>query len=233
MFKNKTYIVTGASSGIGESIRDMLLAENAHVIGIGRNTINISEPGFHNFTADFEKPAVLEKVFKDLIKQQSPIDGLICAAGQGRFGAIEQFSFAQMQSMMSVNFMAHALLVRLLLPILKQQAKGDVIFIGSEAALAGSKNGAMYCASKFALRGFAQALREECAKSDVRISMINPGMVKTPFFDSLKFKPGDDEANYCLPEDVSNAVKLILSTRSGTCFDEINLSPLKKVIQFE
>ena len=167
MFKNKTYIVTGASSGIGESIRDMLLAENAHVIGIGRNTINISEPGFHNFTADFEKPAVLEKVFKDLIKQQSPIDGLICAAGQGRFGAIEQFSFAQMQSMMSVNFMAHALLVRLLLPILKQQAKGDVIFIGSEAALAGSKNGAMYCASKFALRGFAQALREECAKSDV------------------------------------------------------------------
>jgi len=118
------------------------------------------------------------------------------------------------------------------LPRLKQRDRSDVLFIGSEAALAGGKNGAMYCASKFAIRGFSQALREECAKSGVRVSLVNPGMVKTPFFDQLSFQPGDDSDNYILPDDVADTSKLILSARQGTLFEEINMSPLKKVIKF-
>ncbi len=233
MFNGRTYFLTGASSGIGASIAQMLLDNNAKVIALGRHVelIEGSESYFPK-RVDFLQTNQLEGIFKRLIKSETQIDGVICAAGIGRFGAIEQFSFSQMQNMMDVNFMAHALLVRLLLPRLKQQERSDVLFIGSEAALAGSKNGAMYCASKFALRGFSQALREECAKSDVKVNLINPGMVKTPFFNQLNFQPGDDEENYILPEDVANAAKLVLSTRHGTLFDEINLSPLKKVIKF-
>ena len=66
--------------------------------------------------------------------------------------------------------------------VMKKIGKGDVIFIGSEAALNGSRKGTIYCASKFALRGFAQALRDECSKSSIRVTIINPGMVKTGFF---------------------------------------------------
>jgi len=117
------------------------------------------------------------------------------------------------------------------LPRLKKKGFGDIVFIGSEAALQGSKNGAIYCASKFALRGFAQSLRAECAKGGVRISTINPGMVQTSFFESLDFQPGEEPANYIEPSDVSDVVKLILTARPGTVFDEINLSPLKKVIR--
>ena len=104
--------------------------------------------------------------------------------------------------------------------------------MGSEAALRGTRRGSVYCASKFALRGFAQALREECAASGIRVTTINPGMVLTPFFDDLDFGPGQEPANYVLPEDVADLVITILSTRSGTVFDEVNLSPLKRVIEF-
>jgi len=233
MLLNKTFIVTGASSGIGKAISDMLLALSANVIGIGRSVQpENDQPRFKAIKIDFNKPTNYENPLKELVKNIDNVDGCICAAGIGRFGALEQFSFSQMQSIMHVNFTAHALLLRYLLPKFKQQKKGDVIFIGSEAALDGGKNGAMYCASKFALRGLALSLREECSKSGVRISLINPGMVKTPFFDELSFAPGGKAENYLEANDVANAAKLILTSRPGTVFDEINLSPLKKVIDF-
>ena len=59
---------------------------------------------------------------------------------------------------------------------------GHIIVLGSEAALRGAKKGSIYAASKFALRGFLQALREEVSSSGIRITLINPGMVRTTFF---------------------------------------------------
>ena len=122
-------------------------------------------------------------------------------------------------------------MIRALLPAIKRIGHGDIIIIGSEAALSGGRKGAIYCASKFALRGFAQALREECARNRIRVTMINPGMVKTGFFNELDFAPGDSEENYILPEDIADAAALVINTRYGTVYDEINLSPQKKVIQ--
>jgi len=120
-----------------------------------------------------------------------------------------------------------------LLPALKRKPHSDLIFIGSEAALKGSRKGALYCASKFAVRGFTQALREECAKSNVRVCLINPGMVKTPFFDDLTFEPGDDDSQFILAEDVAEAVCYVLTSRPQIVIDEINLSPLNKVVKFK
>lgn len=234
MFNGKTYFLTGASSGIGAAIAEMLTGNGARVIAIGRHVELIKDsPRYLPKRVDLAQVNQLDEIFKRIIKKEPSIDGVICAAGIGRFATLEQFSFAQMQNMMNVNFTSQALLVRLLLPRLKQQSQSHVIFIGSEAALAGSKNGSMYCASKFALRGFSQSLREESAKSEVNVSLINPGMVKTPFFDHLDFEPGEAEENYIMPQDIADTVKLVLSSRHGTLFEEINLSPLKKVIKFK
>ena len=90
-----------------------------------------------------------------------------------------------------------------------------------------------YCASKFALRGFAQALRQECCGSGVHVSIINPGMVRTEFFDELDFGPGQNSCNFIEVINVANTLKMILEARSGMVIDEINLSPLKKVVSFK
>ncbi|HFE38487.1 MAG TPA: SDR family oxidoreductase [Gammaproteobacteria bacterium] len=233
MLLNKTYIVTGASSGIGKAISEMLLCQNASVIGISRTVKPVaSQARFKAVNMDFTRPKDYESSLKAIVRDAQGLEGCVCAAGLGRFGALEQFSFSQMQAMMHINFMAHAALLRYILPVLKRKRRGDVLIIGSEAALDGGKNGAMYCASKFALRGLAQALREECSKQGVRVNLINPGMVKTAFFEDLSFAPGDDRENYLTAEDVANTARLIFCSPASVVFDEVNLSPLKKVINF-
>ena len=97
----------------------------------------------------------------------------------------------------------------------------------------GGRRGAVYSATKFALRGLSQALRQECAGSGVRVCIINPGMVRTTFFSELEFEPGIAQENYLLPQDVADTLIHVLSLRQGSVVDEINLSPLKKVIRFK
>jgi NADP-dependent 3-hydroxy acid dehydrogenase YdfG len=161
------------------------------------------------------------------------IDAVVFSAGIGQFGSIEEFSYPQIEALMTINFTSQVFLTKAMLPALKRKVSSDLIFIGSEAALKGSRKGAVYCASKFALRGFTQALREECGSSNVRVCLINPGMVKTAFFDNLNFEPGDHESHSILPEDVAAAVSYVLSSRAQIVIDEINLSPLNKVVKFK
>ena len=132
---------------------------------------------------------------------------------------------------MDLNFLSQAYLAKAFLPLFKKRNNGDLIFIGSESALKGSRKGAIYCASKFAVRGMAQALREECSRNNVRVTVINPGMVNSAFFDQLDFEPGEDPENYLVPDDVAQAVSYILDSRDLINLDEINLSPLKHVVQ--
>jgi NADP-dependent 3-hydroxy acid dehydrogenase YdfG len=105
--------------------------------------------------------------------------------------------------------------------------------MGSEASLQGKRMGSIYCASKFAVRGLAQALREECASCGIRVSLINPGMVLTDFFDTLSFSPGDDDNEHIKAEDIADVVCMLLNLRDGTVIDEVNISPQSKKIKFK
>ena len=109
---------------------------------------------------------------------------------------------------------------------------GDIIFIGSEAGLLGAKNGSLYCTAKFGLRGLSQSLRKDVAGNNIRVSIINPGMIKTSFFDKLKFAPGDKVENSISLDDVANTTVNILSLDRNTVIDEINLTPATKVVKF-
>jgi len=230
---SRTILISGATSGIGRATAELLLQDGHHIIGIGRD---FSKCNFNNdrFTAlemDLGDIKKLPEQLTQLAKQQPNIDAIINCAGQGRFGSLEEFSYKQIYKLMDLNFTSHAFICRAFVPQLKNLDHSNIIFIGSEAALEGTQKGSIYCASKFALRGFAQALRQECSNNGVHVSIINPGMVKTEFFDELSFAPGKDSNNYIMAEDVAAAIKTILDSRSGTVIDEINLSPLKKVVR--
>ncbi len=231
----RTILVTGASSGIGRAIAKNLLLQGHHVIGISRDSQKFIRKfdGFTPIQLDLSRLAELPGQLNKLQKQFPGIDGVVFSAGIGLFGSLEEFSYAQIESLMTINFTSQVYLTRALLPMLKRKNKSDLIYIGSEAALKGARKGSIYCASKFALRGFTQALREECAKSCVRISLINPGMVKTDFFQQLSFEPGDDETNYLLPGDVADAVSYVLNSSRRITIDELNLNPLNKVVKFK
>lgn len=229
-----TALVTGASQGIGKAICHHLLEEGYHVVGIARDFKEAeNHPRFEFVSLDLSDLVNLPQALKALTKRYPEIRTLICNAGMGQFKHLEEFSFDQIRAVMDLNFLSHVYLTKAFLPLLKKQPRGDIIFMGSEAALAGKRQGSIYCASKFALRGFAQALRDECATSSVRVCLINPGMVQTSFFQNLTFSPGEESNEHLLPEDIAQAVLSILNAREGMVFDEINLSPHKKRICFK
>jgi 3-hydroxy acid dehydrogenase / malonic semialdehyde reductase len=231
----RTVLVTGASSGIGRAIARRLLTQGHRVIGMSRDCRRFSHdhPGFACVELDLANLAKIPPAANRLQDDFPELDAVIFAAGYGQFGCLEQFSFAQIEKLMTVNFTAQACLTRALLPKLKQKPHVNLVYIGSEAALKGSRNGAIYCASKFALRGFSQALRDECGKSSVRVSLVNPGMVDTAFFDNLSFAPGKQSGQVLRAEDIADAVGYILQAGSHCAIDEINLNPPSKVIEFK
>ena len=231
----RTFLVTGSSAGIGRKIAEDLLTQGHYIIGISRNCEQFEQvhPRFVNVEIDLADLKSLAKKTLELQKKYPEIEGVIFAAGYGQFASLEEFSYSQIENLMNVNFTSNVFLTRALLPKLKQKKRADLIYIGSEAALEGSRKGTIYCASKFALRGFTQALRDECAKSQLKVSLINPGMVKSDFFNDLTFEPGEKCSQHLLPEDVSAAVSYILNSSPYSVIDELNINPLHKVINFK
>jgi 3-hydroxy acid dehydrogenase/malonic semialdehyde reductase len=229
-FDKKRYWVTGSSSGIGAAVVDALLFAKGEVVGIARRAQKPRD-GFYSESVDLGALEMLPAKLEDLLCRHGVPHGAILCAGRGDFGSLEEFSTRRIRDLIDVNFTATALVLRALLPALKRERRGDLIVIGSEAALDAGRKGALYSATKFALRGLVLALRKECARSGLRIGLINPGMVATPFFDGLDFGPGEQSDEHLLAEDVAEQVLHMLSARSGVLVDEVNLSPLKKVVR--
>ena len=105
----------------------------------------------------------------------------------------------------------------------KKNKKGIFIFIGSEASKIGGVQGTLYSSAKHALYGFVKSLRKEANKASIRATIINPGMVRTNFFENLNFEPGNNEQNVISVKDISSTVAYILSLSRNTIVDEINL----------
>lgn len=226
-------LITGASSGIGLATARRLLEMDYTVVGISRQTEipQLDHPDFSLLQLDLNQLEDSDRSLKNLLKKQS-FDCFIHCAGYGHFGSIEQCSVAQIDRAIRVNLTSALVLCRQLVPMFRRQKQGRLIFIGSESALMAGKKGALYSAAKFGLRGFCQALREDCAKDGIGVSLINPGMVRSPFFDKQAFAPAKQPENAIETDDVAKLIYQTLQTSSDIVIDEINLSPRIKSIDF-
>ena len=233
--KDKCVLVTGSSSGIGYEITSKLLDLGAKVIGIARNhdKSKLENENYITHNCDVSNYKKLETLLKQILKKHPEINCLISNAGYGDFKSLENFSDKQICDFLNLNLTSHILVSKYLVRHMKRRIGGDIIFLGSEAALVGKRQASLYSAAKFGLRGFAQALRDECGKAGIRVCLINPGFVRSPFFESLNFAPGIEENNAIEPEDVAKVILDIINLRKGTIIDEVNLSPASKSILFK
>ena len=211
-----------------------MLEDGFKVLGVGRRLSplkSVSDKYIH-YQIDLEKVTKSEKEFGRLIKENPEVSGLVHCAGIGEFDNIENMSLPTIEKLININLLSAIVVTKLLVPKLKSKNEGSLVYIGSEAGLKGSKKGAVYSASKFALRGFAQSIRDETAKNNVSVTIVNPGMVRGRFFEDKNFRPGKDEDNAIKPSDLAKLVAFIVKDRKGMIIDEINLSQTKKVIEF-
>ncbi|MCH7825196.1 MAG: SDR family oxidoreductase [Acidobacteria bacterium] len=228
-------LITGSSSGIGRATAELLLQRGAAVVGIARDHTKFAPHSkrYEPVTLDLSDLDVAATTLDDLARVHQDVAAAISNAGAGRFGAIEQFSASQIRHDIDLNLTSHLLLARSFLPVLKRRNGGDLIIIGSEAALRGARTGSVYCAAKFGLRGAAQAFADECSRRGVRVTLVNPGFVRTPFFDALDFEPADDPGSALTPEDIAAKLLEILETPDRPAYHEINIDPPDPALRYK
>jgi len=229
---SQSVLVTGGSSGIGLSLANLLSDQGCEVTSIARDYSKVKNT--NNVDQQILDLADVETLAEKLKKKQQlnqAFDVLVLNAGYGRFGGLEQFSHDQIRHLVDTNLVSNLFLIKHYLPLMKANGGGDIVLVGSESALQGAKAGAVYCATKFALRGLAQSLRADCSTSNIRVMMVNPGPVDTDFFEELNFEPqkGDDFVLECV--DVANAISHALEQPRNVVCEEINLQPIKRAFQ--
>jgi 3-hydroxy acid dehydrogenase/malonic semialdehyde reductase len=225
-------LVTGASAGIGRAICTGMLGRGWQVTGVARDPARagFASDLYSGVSLDLADLDALEARLRSLPRELPPIDTVVLSAGRGLVGGLGELSYRQIREVLDLNLTSQVMVARAFWPQLQKKG-GDLVLIGSECALAGRREGSIYTASKFALRGFAQSLRDEGARAGVRVILVNPGPVRTPFFEKLDIEPGDAKENALTAEDVAAATLHALEAPRSANFDEINLSPLKSVIR--
>ena len=225
-------IITGTSWGIGKAIAKNLLKQNVTVIGISRKH-TIKHKNYFAISYDLNDFKNIKNILDDIIFNHKKIDAIISNAGYGVFENLENLKEKEVIEFFNVNLLAHILISKTLVSHFKKKKAGHFIFIGSEASLKGNQKSTLYSAAKHGLLGFVKSFREECNKSEIRVTIVNPGMVNSSFFKKLKFSPGKSIKNSIKLTDIAELVFFILKSNRNINYNDIYLSPIKKVINFK
>ena len=174
--------VTGATSGLGLAISRSLLDIGYIVYGAGRRQQPPDLPqDFIYVPTDVALDESVNKSRDFVLSQESHIDLLVCAAGFGISGSIEDTPIDLAKAQFDVNFFGIARVVCAFLPSMRQHGRGRIIIVGSIAGKIGMPFQAYYSASKFALEGFVESLRYEVRRFNIEACIVEPGDFKTGF----------------------------------------------------
>lgn len=225
--EGKTAVVTGVSKGIGRATAEALLAAGAVVAGWGRSAPpGLAHARFHFFSCDVRDENAVAAALAATQRALGPaVHVLVNNAGLGLAGAVAGFGTAEWKLMFDTNVYGLFYCTRAVLPLMKAQQEGHILNISSIAGLAGIENMAGYCATKFAVRGFSQALMKEVRNDGIKVSCFYPGSTQTNFFDAI---PGS-EANALMmqPEDVAATILYTIQAPKNFLIADVEMRPLQ------
>lgn len=213
--QGKIVVITGGSSGIGAEMAKQLASKGAIPVITGRSEQRLQQiagelPGPHGvYVLDVGDTESVRTVMEQIEHDYGRIDVLINNAGFGLFKEIMDTSIEQFADMMDVNYMGVVRCTKAVLPGMLNRQQGHIVNIASVAGKIGSAKSTGYSASKHAVIGFTNSLRQELTGTGVKLTAINPGPIDTPFFTIA-----DPSGNYVKnvnsfllkPEQVAKAV---------------------------
>lgn len=208
LMKDKKIFITGATSGIGMEIAQLCIDEGYEVHATGRNKTSLKalqDLGAHTYVCDLNQ----KESIRSLCQELPEVDVVILNAGVGVFKNAYDLSVQEINQMIDINIRAPIYFSHYLAPQMIENKSGHIIFIGSQAGKVATKKASVYAASKHAITGFANGLRMELASYNVKVSVVFPGPINTPFLDKA-----DPTQNYkktmksflLKPETVANKV---------------------------
>lgn len=196
-FKNKTVLITGASSGIGKETAIEFANLGANIILVARRKDKLEEvenelKKFHVITltipCDVSKKDQVNQMSKLVLERFGSIDILVNNAGFAIYGSVLDLSIEDIESQMETNYLGMIYCIKNFLPLMLEKKSGHIVNVASVAASFGLPGIASYCASKFAMLGFSEGLKHELKGTGVGITVVSPIMVRTNFFDHPSFK---------------------------------------------
>ncbi|MEZ0487658.1 SDR family oxidoreductase [Fibrella aquatica] len=175
---SKVVLITGASTGLGESIATYLARRGFIVYGTSRQA-GLSKDSVHMLTMDVIDPQSIQQVVDQILQQEGRLDVLINNAGLGIAGPVELLSLTDVERVFDTNVFGVIRMVQSALPIMRQQRSGLIINISSIAAEAGLPYRGAYSASKAAVERLTEALRLELTPFGVQVCSVQPGGTRT------------------------------------------------------
>lgn len=222
----RTIVITGATGGLAQSIIKQLPSSDQLIL-LGRNHSNLKKmygqrPNTDLIEIDIKDDFAIQSCVEDIWEKYGHIDLLINNAGFGAFKEFDDFESTEIEEMFQVNTIASIHFSRYIGEKMARVHSGHIINIVSMAGLIASSKSSIYSATKFAVIGFSNALRLELADKNVFVTTVNPGPIRTHFFD--KADPSGQYLNSVdklalSPEYVAKKVIAII----GTSKREMNL----------
>ena len=214
----KVALVTGSSSGIGYE-----------------TSLALAREGYFTYATmrDLKKEAVIKKIAEEenlplkvieldvdnddsvqnavetIIEEKQRIDVLVNNAGWGIWGTAEDVSIEEFRAQFETNFFSVVRMIQKVAPIMRKQGTGDIVNISSIAGRIGFPVSTAYISSKFAIEGLSESLRYELGPFGIDVIIIEPGVIKTNFFDSMKTAKKADDAYKEITEKVISGVKMM------------------------
>ena len=187
--KKSIALVTGASSGIGKATAERLTIAGYTVYGTSRRGAQATQQAFAMLSLDVTSDASVEAAVSEMIRLEGRIDLLVNNAGFGVApAAAEESSIEQAQAIFDTNFMGIVRMTRAVVPHMRQQRSGRIINIGSVLGFLPMPYMALYSATKHAVAGYSEALDHELRTMGIRVSVVEPAYIDTPF-DANLMKP--------------------------------------------
>jgi len=215
----KVALITGSSSGIGYETSLALARANYFTYATMRNTgksasiqkiAKKENLSLDVIELDIDKENSIKSAVKKILEQKGRIDVLVNNAGYGLFGCIEDITMEDLRAQFETNFFGIVRLIQEVAPIMRKQGSGIIVNVSSVAGRIGFPGTPAYISSKFALEGFSECMRYELSPFGIKTIIIEPGVIKTNFFSSMKVakaKPGSPYSE--ITEKVLNGVKMM------------------------
>jgi len=214
----KTWFITGASSGFGKALAEELLKNGHRVIATFRKQIQADS--FSASNSELGTGVVLNVNYSDkihalihrIITEFGKVDVVVNNAGYGLTGAVEDASDEEVRAQMETNFFGALKVTQEFLPHFRKNKSGLFIQISSQAGMVGVSGLGIYNASKFALEGFSEALSRETSHLGIKVMIVEPGPFRTDWAGSSMIFTASETADY---SETSGATKQRLQTISG------------------
>jgi NADP-dependent 3-hydroxy acid dehydrogenase YdfG len=235
MLKGKKVLITGASRGIGAELAVKLAEKGAVLCLTSRNISKSNEllsklgklnTKYYIFDADFSQESDIKNAYNFFISKVGSIDILINNAGRGIFSPLQDETASQIKEIIDLNVFGLIYITNLCVADLIKN-KGSIVNISSVAGRKGFQGLSVYCASKWAVVGFTESLRDELCSKNVRVMVVEPGLVDTDWGENLpdSFKEYKASVDMLDAKDVADTIVTALELPQKVSLNEILIRP--------